>query len=193
MEISTETVKALREQTGVSIMQCRKALEEAGGDSEKALIILRKKSSDIASKKSDRTLGSGAIASYVHNTGGVGAMVILSSETDFVSKNEDFRKLAYDIAMHVVASNPEYLKKEEIGEEAMAKAKEVFEGELKGKPENLKETILKGKIDAYFKDKILLEQPFIKNPEVTIGGLISEAVQKFGERIEISKFTRFSV
>src|SRR3989344_1559207 len=145
MEISTETVKALREQTGVSIMQCRKALEEAGGDSEKALIILRKKSSDIASKKSDRTLGSGAIASYVHNTGGVGAMVILSSETDFVSKNEDFRKLAYDIAMHVVASNPEYLKKEEIGEEAMAKAKEVFEGELKGKPENLKETILKGK------------------------------------------------
>ncbi len=191
--VTTEDIKKLRDITGVSVMQCKKALEEAGGDAEKALVILRKKSSDIAAKKSDRALGAGSVATYIHNTGTVGAMALLSSETDFVSNNADFKKLAYDIAMHVAASNPEFLKKEDISENAMAKAKEVFEGELAGKPENLKATILTGKLDAYFKDKILLEQAYIKNPDTTIANLITEAVQKFGERIEVSKFIRFSV
>lgn len=189
--VTTDEIKKLRDETGVSVMQCKKALEEAGGDAGKALIILRKKSADIAAKKSDRTLGAGVVASYVHNTGTVGAMVVLSSETDFVSKNEEFKKLAYDIAMQVAAANPEYLSKEDVPKAEMEKAREVFLPEVAGKPENMKEQILQGKLDAYFKDKILLEQPFIKNPEVSVGTLIAEATQKFGERVAVSQFSRF--
>lgn len=191
--ITTEQIKQLRDVTGISVMQCKKALEEAGGDMEKAIIVLKKKSKDIATKKSDRTLGAGVVASYVHSTGTTGAMVILSCETDFVAKNEEFKTLARDIAMHVTASNPEFLKKEDISEEAKNNAKEVFAKEVEGKPENMKEKILEGKINAYFADKILLEQPFIKNPETTIAGLITSAIQKFGEKTEIIKFVRFSI
>lgn len=191
MEITTEQIKALRDSTGVSVMQCKKALEEAGGDAEKALIILKKKSGEMAAKKADRDLGSGAVACYLHATGTVGAMVLLSSETDFVSKNEDFRKLAYDIAMHVAATNPEYIRVEDIKEADRLKAREVFAKEVEGKPADMQEKILEGKISAYFKDRVLLEQPFIKNGDVTVGGLVSEAVQKFGERIEVSRITRF--
>ncbi len=190
--ITTEQIKQLRDQTGISVMQCKKALEEAGGDIEKALIILRKKSGEIAAKKGDRELASGAIGSYLHNNGTIGAMVILRSETDFVSKNEEFRKLAYDIAMHVAASNPLYLKVEDIPDDTKSKARQVFEKEAEGKPKEMIEKIVEGKLKSYFQDKILLEQPFIKNPEVTIAGLIEQAVQKFGERISISSFTRLS-
>lgn len=190
--ITTDQVKQLRDQTGISVMQCRKALEEAGGDTEKALILLKKKGADIASKKSDRELGAGAVASYVHSNGTLGAMVLLMSETDFVSKNKEFVDLARDIAMHVSATNPEFLKKEEVGEAEMAKAKEVFAKEIEGKPADLQEKILQGKLDAYFKERILLEQPFIKNEDQTIADLISNAIQKFGEKIEIGKFARFS-
>ncbi|MDO8492108.1 MAG: elongation factor Ts [bacterium] len=190
--ITTELVKQLRDQTGIPVMQCKKALEEADGSMEKALVILRKKSVEISAKKSGRTLGSGAIGSYLHNTGTVGAMVILMSETDFVSKNEDFRKLAYDIAMHVAASNPEYLNVADIPKETLTTAREVFEKEAKGKPTEMKEKIIEGKLTVYFKDKVLLNQPYIKNPELSIQSLIEQAVQKFGERIEIQRFVRLS-
>ncbi|HYF10140.1 MAG TPA: elongation factor Ts [Candidatus Paceibacterota bacterium] len=193
MEITTEQIKALRDETGVSVMQCKKALEEAGGDVEKARVILRKKSGEIAAKKGDRTLGSGAVAAYVHATGTVGAMVVLSSETDFVSKNEEFRKLAYDIAMHVAAANPKFLTFEEIGSEERAKAREVFAEEAKDKPAEMQEKIIEGKLASYFREQALLEQPFIKDPERTIRDLLSQAVQKFGERIEITRFSRFSL
>lgn len=173
-------------------MQCKKALEEAGGDSAKALVILKKKSSEIAAKKGDRTLGASRIATYLHANGAVGSMVQLSSETDFVSKNDEFGKLAYDIAMHVAASNPEFLQSGDITEEAKSLAKSVFSEEVKDKPEAMREKIVEGKLAAYFKDKVLLEQAFIKNPDVTIGGLIESAVQKFGERIEIVRYNRFS-
>ena len=192
MEITTEQIKALRDETGVSVMQCKKALEEAGGDVEKARIILRKKSGEIAAKKSERELGSGAVAAYVHATGTVGAMVLLSSETDFVSKNEEFRKLAYDIAMHVAAANPKFLTFEHISPEERAKAREVFLEEVKDKPADLQDKILEGKLASYFREQALLEQPFIKDPERTVRDLLSQAVQKFGERIEISRFARFS-
>ena len=191
--ITTEEIKKLRDQTGVSVMQCKKALEEAGGNFEKAIVILRKKSSDIASKKGDRALGAGVVASYLHATGAIGAMVVLSSETDFVSKNDEFKKLAYDIAMHVAATNPEYLSVQDITPEAKQIAKDVFAEEVKGKPEEMKEKILEGKLSSYFSDKVLIEQPYIKNPDITVGGLVEEAVQKFGERIEISKYVRLSV
>lgn len=191
--VTTEMIKELRDMTGVSVMQCKKALEEAGGDKEKALIILRKKSGEVAQKKGDRELGAGTIGSYLHSTGTVGAMVILSSETDFVAKNEDFKKLAYDIAMHVAASNPEFKDLGSIPDTAKEKAKEVFMKEVLDKPAEMQAKILEGKLAAYFKDKVLLEQPFIKNPEITVGELVSSAVQKFGERIEVSQIVRIKV
>ena len=195
MEITTETIKKLRDQTGISVMQCKKALEEAEGDMDKALVILKKKSAAIASKKADRTLGSGTISAYIHAGGSVGTMVELSCETDFVSKNEEFKKLAHDIAMHIAATNPEFLSQSDISEEDKKKVTEVFTKEIEEseKPEDIKKKMLEGKLSAYFNEMTLLEQKFIKNPDVTIKGLLEEATQKFGERTEITNFTRFAV
>lgn len=189
---STEDVKKLRDMTGISIMQCKQALEEAGDDLEKAILILRKKGGAISAKKSDRELGAGVVSSYVHGNKQVGSMVTLMCETDFVSKNEEFVALAYDIAMHVAAANPTYVSRDEIPEEKMNEIKGLFEKDVAGKPENLKEQILGGKVDAYLKGMVLLEQDFIKDPERTIKSLIESATQKFGERIEVGEFTRFS-
>lgn len=191
MVITTEQVKELRDKTNISVMQCKKALEEAGGDMEKAIILLQKKGAEIAAKKGDRTLGASAIAAYVHSSGSVGAMVQLACETDFVSKNDDFKALAYDIAMHVAAQRPQYLKVSDISEDSVAKAKEVFLPEVEGRPEDLKEKILQGKLDSYFKEQVLMEQEFIKNPELTIAKLLETAIQKFGEKTEIVRFVRF--
>jgi len=193
MEITTEQIKALRDKTGVSVMQCKKALEEAGGDAEKALIILKKKSGDIASKKADRVFAAGTVASYVHSTGTIGALVELVSETDFVSNNEEFKTLARDIALHITASKPEFKTMADIPADIKEKAAEIFKEEVKGKPENIQAQILEGKLNAYFKERVLLEQPFVKNPDVTIAGLINEAIQKFGEKIEVARFVRFGV
>lgn len=161
-EVTTELVKQLRDKTGISIMQCKKSLEEVGGDMEKAIMLLQKKSADVAMKKGDRTLGSGVIEAYMHSTGRVGTMIEVLCETDFVANNLEFKKMARDIAMHITATNPQFLKVEEAGAEE--------------NPES-----------------VLLNQPFIKNPEMTITNLIQSAVQKFGEKIEISRFTRYSV
>jgi elongation factor Ts len=193
MAITTESIKELRDKTGVSVMQCKKALEEAGGDMEKALIILKQKSKDIAAKKGDRVYGAGVVQAYVHSSGTVGAMVELVCETDFVSKNEEYKTLARDIAMHITASNPEFLKVEDIPEATRTQAAEVFQKDVEGKPENIKAQILEGKLKAYFKDRTLLEQDFVKNPETTIAGLIDGAIQKFGEKIEVARFVRFGV
>ncbi len=190
--ITTEQIKELRDKTGISIMQCRKALEDAGGDMEKALVILRKKGAEIAGKKSDRALGAGVVSSYIHGTGTIGAMVELWCETDFVAKNEDFKTLARDVAMQVAATNPDFVSSSEIPEDAKAKASEVFEKELEGKPENMKAQILEGKISAYFKEKVLMDQEFIKNPDMTIAAMLENATQKFGEKVQIGKFARFS-
>lgn len=193
MEITSAQLKELRDKTGISVMQCKKALEEAGGDMDKAVIILKKKRSEAAEKKSDRALGAGAIGVYVHNTNEVAAMVILASETDFVSKNQEFIALAKDIAMHVAATDPKYISKEEVPAEAIEKAKEVFATEIVGKPAEMQEKIMAGKLASYFKDQILMEQDFIKNPETTIGEMVNGAVQKFGENVSIAKITRLSV
>ncbi len=191
--ITTEQIKELRDSTGISVMQCKKALEEAGGDVEKAKVILRKKSGELAAKKSDRTFGAGIVQSYVHSTGRVAALVELVCETDFVSGNEEFKTLARDIAMHVTASNPKFLNKEEITEEAKSTAKEVFMKEVEGKPKDMQEKILEGKLATYFGEMVLLNQPYIKNPDLTIEALILAAGQKFGEKIAIARFTRFAV
>lgn len=191
--ITTETIKELREQTGVSIMQCKKALEEANGDLEKAVVILRKKSGELAAKKSDRVFHSGTVQAYIHSNGTVGAMVELLSESDFVSNTDEFKALARDIAMHVTATNPKFLSREDITEADRKVAAEVFAEEVKGKPEAMKQKILDGKLEAYFGEMVLNDQPFIKNNEVTIKGLIDNASQKFGEKMAIGRFKRFKV
>jgi len=193
MEITSANIKELRDKTGISVMQCKKSLEEAGGDMEKALIILKKKRSEAADKKSDREFGAGTIGVYTHNTNEVAAMVNLACETDFVSKNDEFVSLARDIAMHVAAQNPKYISRDDLTPEALEKAKEVFGEEVKDKPAEMQEKILEGKLNSYFKEQILLEQDFIKNPEATIGEMVNGAIQKFGENIAIASISRLSV
>jgi elongation factor Ts len=165
--VTAEQIKELRDKTGVSVMQCKKALEEAGGDMDKAMAILQEKSKGMAAKKADREFGAGVVQSYVHSSGVMGALVELVCETDFVSKNEEFKTIARDIAMHVTAANAKYLKASDIPED------------MKDSPEA--------------KEQVLLDQAFIKNPEITINGLIDTAMQKFGEKIEVARFVRFSV
>jgi elongation factor Ts len=191
MEISTDTIKILRDKTGVSIMQCKKALEEAEGDMDKAEVILRKRSGAAADKKADRDLGAGAIGVYVHE-GAIGAMVLLSCETDFVARNEEFPMLAREIAMQVAATNPTYLSDTDIAPEALEAAKAVFQAEVADKPAEMQEKILEGKMQSYFKDQVLMNQSFIKDEGKTIRDLITEASQKFGERVEVTKFVRLS-
>lgn len=191
--VTTAEIKVLRDETGLSVMQCKKALEDAGGDKEKARILLQKKGSEIAAKKGDRTLGAGAVAAYIHASGTIGSMVELSCETDFVGKNPDFKTVAYDIAMHVAATSPKYLRREDISEEDRKKVSETFKAEVADKPADMQEKILAGKVDSYFADKVLLDQPFIKNPDLKIVDLVNSATQKFGERTEIRRFERFSV
>jgi elongation factor Ts len=191
MDISTEIVKQLRDRTGISVMQCRKALEEAGGDIDKAEVILRKRSAGAAEKKADRELGAGAIGSYMHGAD-IGAMVLLSCETDFVARNEEFPVLAREIAMQVAATNPMYVSDAEISQEARTAAMAVFEAEVADKPADMQEKILAGKMQSYFRDMVLMDQPYIKDESKTVRDLISEAAQKFGERVEVSKIARFS-
>ena len=192
-QISTDQIKELRDRTGISVVQCKKALEETGGNIEKAIMILQKNSKSVASKKSQRELKAGTIASYIHTTGAVAAMVELSSETDFVAKNEEFKMLAYEIAMHITAAAPEYLKRSDVKPETLKMAEEMFAKDVEGKSENLKAQIMEGKLASYFKDRVLLEQPFIKNQDMSIKELIDGAIQKFGEKIAIRRFTRYSV
>jgi len=259
MEITTEMIKSLRDQTGISVMQCKKALEEAGGDMDKALMILRKKSSEIAAKKSDREAKDGIV--YVAKAGRKSVMLVLHCETDFVAKNDDFtalakllaekvlaegkesvekeaadiinpviqkvgeniqlgeitvydsgtigtyvhngksgvmvslsggtEELARDVAMHVAAMKPAYISKTDIPADMREKATELFSKEVSesNKPEDIKKKMLEGKIDAYFKEQTLLDQAFIKNPEVTIGGLL----QKAGADVKIAMFRRVSL
>ena len=193
MDITSAQLKELRDKTGISVMQCKKALEEAGGDMDKAVIILKKKRSEAAEKKSDRELGAGAVGHYIHNTNEVASLVLLACETDFVSKNTEFITLARDIAMQVAATNPTYVSREQVPAEVLEKAKEVFKAEVQDKPVEMQDKILEGKLSSYFKEQILLEQPFVKNPETTIGEMITGAIQKFGENVSVVKISRLSV
>lgn len=191
--VSTELIKQLRDETGVSIMQCKKALEESGSDIEKAKVVLRKVSAQIAAKKADRELGSGVVQAYIHAGNSVAGVIVLACETDFVAKNEEFVKIAYDIAMHVAATAPEFISRTDVTEESTTAARAVFTEEAADKPEGMREKIIEGKLDSFLKEKVLLEQPFVKNPDSTIQGILDEATQKFGERVEISEMSRFSV
>ena len=193
MDITADVVKSLRDATGVSVMQCKKALEESGGDIEKAKIILRKTSAISASKKADRALGAGVAAAYTHAGGQVVGAVVLACETDFVSKNEEFKKLAYDIAMHVAAMNPQFRSREDLREVDLRAIRQGFEKETESVPSIARSRAVEGKVDSYLRERVLLEQPFVKDSTITIRTLVDGAVQKFGEKVEIVRFERLSV
>ncbi len=190
-----DKIKELREKTDVSVMICKKALDEAGGDMDKAMRILRKEGAKVADKKSSRALKAGIVDAYIHSTKQVGVLIELKCETDFVAKNEAFVSLAHDIAMHIAASDPLYVSLDDVPERSKEEIGKIFEEELGkiDKPKEIKEKILEGKMAAYLKDKTLLEQPYIKNADITIGEYLEEAIQKFGENMEISRFARFKV
>ena len=192
-EVSLDVIKSLRDETGISVMQCKKALEEADGDIDKARVILRKASAAIAAKKSDRTLGAGTAAAYVHAGGTVVGAVVLGCETDFVAKNEDFAKMARDIAMHVAAMKPQFITRDAVQEADIAAARSVFEKEAEKVSEEKRPMVVQGKIDSYLKEKVLLDQPFVKNGDITVGELITQGIQKFGEKIEIMRIERLAV
>lgn len=192
--VTMDEVKKLRDLTGISIMQCKKALEEAGGDMEKAQIALRKKASADAAKKGDRAFGAVCSAAYIHQNGKVGTMVQLVCETDFVAQNPEFIALANDIAVHVAGMNPEFVKESDISEEVKAKYMEAFKEEAakSGKPAEIQVKIAEGKWSEFLAGSVLMNQKFLKDDSKTIADLISAAIQKFGENTSISKFVRYS-
>jgi len=190
--MSLEKIKSLRERTGLGIADIKKALEEAGGDEEKAIEVLRKKGLKKALKKSGKNTQEGTIASYTHSNNQIGAMVKLLCETDFVARNEEFKALASDIAMHVVAMNPQYLRVEDVPEKIIEAEKEIWLEQLKAgkKPAEIIPKIISGKKLKFKQEISLLSQPFVKNPEQTVENLIAEKIAKMGENIKVGGFWR---
>ena len=195
LKISAELVKKLREKTGVSIMECRKALEEAKGNLDKAADYLRKIGKEQTNKKSDRETSEGVVASYVHVNKKIGAMVELFCETDFVAKNSEFQELAHDLAMQIAAANPKYLSFESVDNEEKSSYAEFVKKEFESvnKPAEIMEKMVSGKVKSHFEKISLLNQPFIKDPNITIGELINEKIAKIGENIQVGKFERFEI
>ena len=188
-------IKKLREQTGSGMVDIKKALEEAQGDEAEAIKLLRKKGQEKAIKKSQRSTQEGVVTSYIHSNNRVGAMVKLLCETDFVARNEEFKQLAQDIAMHITAMNPICIKPEEVADDMIKEEKEIWREQLKNekKPEKLVENILKGKEKKFRQERALLTQAFVKNPEQTISELISDKIGKIGENIQVGEFARLEL
>ena len=195
MTVEIKQVTELRSRTGVGMMDAKKALEEANGDVEKAIEILRKKGSAKAAKKSDREAAEGLVQAYIHSNGRIGSMIVLNCETDFVARNEKFQQLAKDIAMHVAASSPEYLTKEDVPADIIGKEIEIYKEQLRkeGKPEEMLEKIAEGKLGRFYEEKVLLYQPFIKDDAKTIEQLIEGAIAVLGENIRLTKFALFTL
>ncbi|MEJ5227976.1 translation elongation factor Ts [Thermodesulfovibrio sp.] len=193
MAVTSQMVKELREKTGAGMMECKKALEQANGDFNKAIEYLRQKGLATAQKKAGRSATEGIIASYIHMDK-IGVMLELNCETDFVARNEEFKQLAKDIAMHIAAANPQYVSKEDIPQEVIEKEKEIYKAQITGnKPPQVVEKIIEGKLEKFFEEMCLLNQPFIREPEKKIGDLITEKIAKFGENIVVRRFVRFQV
>ncbi|MGD8331428.1 MAG: translation elongation factor Ts [Acidobacteriota bacterium] len=195
MSISANQVKELRERTGVGIMDCKQALQESSGDVEEAVKILRKMGKAKVAKKASREASEGRIEAYVHMGGKIAVMLELNCETDFVAKSDDFVALARDIAMHIAASNPRFVKRDDVDEDALAEEREVFraQAEGEGKPAEIVEKIVSGKIDRHLSEVVLYEQAFVKDPDHTIADLIGEAIHRLGENIVVGRFVRFAV
>ena len=195
MALDMEQVKKLRERTGISILECKKAVEEAKGDLDLAADILRKKGFEKAKAKCMRATNQGAVGAYIHMMGKIGVMVELGCETDFVAKNEDFQALIKDIAMQIAAMNPRYISEKDIPEAVLEKEKDIFREQLKtsGKPAAIVEKIVEGKLSKFYADVCLLHQNFFKDDKLTIEKLIAEKIHKTGENIVVKRFTRYQM
>jgi elongation factor Ts len=195
VNISASQVKELREKTGAPMMDCKQALSEAKGNLEEAVVLLRKRGVSVAAKKATRVTSEGSVSSYIHAGGKIGVLVEVNCESDFVARTEDFKELIHDIAMHIAASDPKYVRKEDVTPEAYAREKEIYLDQAirSGKPANIAEKMVAGKMEKFYEEVCLLEQPFIKDQTVSIGQLIATKVGKLGENIAVRRFARFKV
>jgi elongation factor Ts len=195
MEISAKDVKELRDRTGAGMMECKNALTEAKGDKEAAIDILRARGAAKAAKRAEREAKEGAVGSYIHMGGKIGVLVEVGCETDFVARNDAFQQLVRDIAMHVAAANPVALRREDFPADLVERERGVYREQMResGKPENIWDKIVDGKMEKFFAEQALLEQPFVKNPDVTVGQLVTEVSSKTGEKIEVRRFTRYAL
>lgn len=195
MEITSAMVKELRVKTGAGMMDCKEALTAENGDFEKAIDFLRKKGMSAATKRSSKAAKDGTVASYIHMGGKIGVMVELNCETDFVAKTDDFQALARDIAMHIAASNPRYIRSEEIPAEALEREKDIYRSQLaeEKKPEKIWEKIMEGKLKKYYEEVCLLNQKFIKNTDISVETLVNNMIAKTGENIVVRRFSRFQL
>ena len=193
--ISASLVKELRERTGAGMMDCKKALTEVNGDTEKAIEYLREKGLSAAAKKSGRIATEGVVEAYIHGAGRIGVMLELNCETDFVAKTDEFKELAKDIAMHIAAAKPEYLNTDEVPVEILEKEKSILRAQAlnEGKPEKIVDKMVEGRIAKFYKDVCLVEQPFVKDPDMTIAQMITAKVAKIGENISIRRFVRYEL
>jgi len=195
VEVSANMVKELREKTGAGMMDCKKALSETGGDFQKALDYLRQKGLATAAKRAGRVASEGRVGSYIHAGGKIGVMVEVNCETDFVAKTDDFQAFAKDVAMHIAASNPSYVRREEVTADVLEREKEIYRAQARDakKPEKVMEKIVEGKLEKFYSEVCLLEQAFVKDPDITIQDLLNGLIGKLGEKIEIRRFTRYQV
>lgn len=195
MEISAEKVKELREKTGAGIMDCKKALADTKGDVEKAVTFLREKGLAAAQKKASRVAAEGMVYAYIHAGGKVGVLLEVNCETDFVAKTDGFTSLVKDISMHIAAMSPLYVSRKEVSADVIEKERQIYAAQAKesGKPAHVIEKMVDGKVEKFFKEVCLIEQPFVKNPDMTIEKLVIEAIAKLGENISVRRFSRFKV
>lgn len=192
-DIDPKLVKQLREKTNAGMMDCKRALTESGGDLEKAEAALRTKGIASAGKKASRATKEGIVASYIHLQGKVGVLVEINCETDFVAKNDNFREFVKDITLHIAAAHPLYVSRDEVPEKTVASERAIYEGQVVGKPANVIDKIVAGKLDKFYSTICLMEQGFIKNPDQTIKELVATKISELGENIVIRRFTRYSV
>ncbi|HGY56237.1 MAG TPA: translation elongation factor Ts [Caldithrix abyssi] len=194
-EITAAMVKELRDKSGAGMMDCKKALQESDGDFEKALDVLRKKGISKAAKRAEREANEGMVTSYIHPGSKLGVLVEVNCETDFVANTDDFKEFAKNVAMHIAASNPLAIRREELDTAAIEKEKEILKEQAlaSGKPENIVEKIVQGRLEKYYSEVCLLEQPFVKDPDKSVQDLLTETIAKLGENVTIKRFARFRI
>jgi elongation factor Ts len=195
MEITAKMVKELRETTNAGMMDCKKALAECGGDMEKAVEYLRKKGIASAAKKEGRATSQGIVGSYIHMGGKVGVLVEVACETDFVARTDDFQEFVHNIAMHIAAADPLAVSREEVDPAVIEKEKEIYRDQMKeqGKPDNIIDKIVEGKVDKYYSDIVLLEQKYVRDPDVTVEDYLKSIIGKLGENMQIKRFARYQI
>lgn len=195
MQITSQMVKELRDKTNAGMMDCKKALSETDGDLEKAVDLLRQKGLAVARKRADRATSEGVVETYIHAGGKLGVMVEVGCETDFVAKNSDFIEFAKNVAMHIAASSPISVRREEMPEDVLERERNIYKQQAldSGKPENILEKIISGKVDKFYADACLMEQKYVKNPDLSIQDLLNELIAKLGENIAVKRFARFQI